>query len=142
MSLYCISSRDRLMSPSVERTEQHCSKRNGNVGLSITNGAKLDRIKEQTRAWPLIRQFKLTALGLNEALHALGCLIRIMARREMSSRRRVKEEVEMSRVKGRVGGDGGSGEMWKVEKRRTDDICDANPHTHVLPVNLRRFLTP
>lgn len=38
--------------------------------------AKLDEIKDQTRAKPLIRQFKLTALGLNEPLHSLACLVR------------------------------------------------------------------
>lgn len=40
------------------------------------NRAKLDEIKDQTRAKPLIKEFKLTALGLNEPLHSLACLVK------------------------------------------------------------------
>lgn len=46
------------------------------MGFVYINRAKLDEIKDQTRVKPLIRQFKLTALGLNEPLHSLACLVK------------------------------------------------------------------
>lgn len=46
------------------------------LGFVSINGAKLDYIRDQTEAKPpLIKQFELTALGLNEPLHKLARLV-------------------------------------------------------------------
>ena len=129
------------MSINEEWIEQYLWKKSRSVGFVLIKKPKLDKIKDQTRAKLLLRQFKLTALGLNEPLHSLAFLVRrqqahwekggggrgeVEVRRlgEMKSgkwvwrgeKRRGRgggERGARQSEAGRVGGDGRSEEMWK-----------------------------
>lgn len=59
--------RDISMSVREKYIEQYIEKSNRKMEF-VYKKAKLDEIKDQTRAEPLIRQFKPAAFGLNEPL--------------------------------------------------------------------------